>query len=240
MSIYNTWPRSPKQMVDEKLRRSYHKAMVKALRPAAVAAGWRKRDDCVYREKGDWLIVVDLEVSNNYPKTCAKFRVKPLALDDIMLQLANAQDPKRLSNSYRALGFGNCEVPPLYEEWWKDEQTDIDANVATFLKVAATSDKRLDGIKDSSFADYVADYRCPHGRDDYGRALISALVLENRLSEALDVTDAYLDGRRKATTTMNFCSSSDSETSSRFEFLAQQNIKAIMQPRNQSDDRRHQ
>lgn len=240
MVISNTWPRPPKPLVEEKLRRTYYKAAVRALRPAALEAGWRKRDYCVYREKADWLIVVELTVSNSYPKSGATIHAKPLVLDDIMLQLANAQDPKKLSSSYKALGFGSCDVPPLHEEWWKDEQNDPDANVATFLKIAATSDRRLDDIRDSSFADFIADYRCPHGRDDYGRALISALVLENRLSEALDVADAYLDGRRDATTTVNFCGASDSENSSRFEFLAQQNIKAIMQSRKHSDDRRQQ
>lgn len=183
-------------------RREHHSRIVKALRPWALARGWRKNDDTVYRLHKDW--VVSAYVLMDYVEARSGIRafVKPLALDDAWWRLVRPSEVEKLTLRRRTFGMFRANVPPTFEEWWSEDDLTVEEQISLFLDRAETAMDKADNLMGHDYSLFLEAYEDPHGRDDHGTALIAAHFLEGRPEQSFALAEDYLSGRRRATSTL--------------------------------------
>ncbi len=208
-------------------RTEFNKEVMACLKSAIKGSGWRKCDNRLYRQVGDWFAGAKFKMAADCQESGVDVEVKPMAFDDLMMEIAAVPEPRKMSLGLRLNAGARCAMPVMRSRWWSDAGLTPQANVGRLLQELSEVPLLIDGLKHKSYADFLSRHREPFDRFDYGPARIVSLICEGRTNEALAVAQVIVGNPRPRSTTIRF--TGQDGRSRRFEECAVDWLKARLE-----------
>ncbi|WP_260483942.1 hypothetical protein [Sphingomicrobium flavum] len=161
--------------------------MAKAVRSAGKGSRWRSTQGCFYRQSGDWFVSASPVVALNNTSSRGVIQVKPMTIDPLFWDIVGLPENRQQPLSFRLTGAFSCRAPAFRESGIEE----VENAEAVAVRLCDLADRALNDLELWSMEDFITSCRM-HGADadSYLSALVPALILAGRSSEALEACEA--------------------------------------------------
>lgn len=180
-------------------RRSFEKAVLKAIPSNLKGTGWKKAKNAIFCESGGFYIDVVLSVHLNATTTVAEMAAKPMSLDRVYWKVTDLNYNSAEPLSFRTWGAFTCPGLPVAEKAFADGE--LSANELAALVIDWANAQRtatLSDITEQSFSELVAQHPNQVERGAYAVSYVTSLIDEGDLDMARKIAASYSDGSAKS------------------------------------------
>lgn len=180
-------------------RKRFDAELMAELRPLLKQTGWRKAQNALFTQTGEYFQDVLVCVNCAEAKTTIEWSIKPMAIDPILWAIDDCQECLGQPLSFRSWGINTCKALPILEA---EVETAGDAPKVVAQQIVDLCLSRVGAFREllatAPFSALIAAYPAQVGRGAFETTHVIALIGEGDIECARRIAIEYACRQRES------------------------------------------
>lgn len=171
--------------------------------------GWKKVQNIFFLKTNDWFWALTVNTYLNVEKTILSLNTKPIEIDPLLWQILDIPENQNAPLSFRANGAFTCDLLPVAGLTIDDTNLSVESiGQETSRWLSENFDNYCDIVSRTNFSSQIKNHQNQRERGAYAITLVTTLISEGKLEEAMEFSRKYESGELESVFEMDSCGKS--------------------------------